>query len=630
MVEVKLQFNMDVRDEVPEKDTKVFFVTTVCEPTEQDIEDILNICEHGTDCDDDSDRNKDEDEADDVHRNKDEDEAADNETVDNDDDDSNDEGELVDDDENVKNNESDTDNIDINVDYGDEDDDDDGDEDDDDDDDDQDDQDASGVDEVVNNKESTYNCFSRNSSEQETFTGNNNLIKLENDSENNLPSNNMIEGTNSDNSNSDSYLPSLISEINSQYESSITDIVKQERSDDEETVDYSNSSVEFIQRYLEEASQYQTCELTLPEDFIAGTDTGVQNSEQSTLSAYTGVQISGQNTLGAYTGVQNSEQSTLGAFTGVQISGQSTLGAYTGVQNSEQSTLSDILQETGGYSSTNVKRRISSRKKGNYLCYIEQASHSDISQESDGYASNTRKISSRKKRNYSCDVCGKHLTDKSKLKKHKRFVHSSKEKNAERESIFKCDICGRKFKWSGNLKRHIRWHKGQPRYKKNSEGKYKWECIACGKTLPDKYSLKAHLRVHTGERPYKCDGCDATFAVSTSRYKHMKYSCKKIPPELREKKRTLLRNLPCPICNALYNNRWDLNKHLVIHTGERNYACHICRHTFSRISTLNRHVRRHKNDVNKPFKCSHCLKCFVTIKGQRTHELKCSMGLMCK
>ncbi|XP_075224331.1 uncharacterized protein LOC142326076 isoform X12 [Lycorma delicatula] len=105
-----------------------------------------------------------------------------------------------------------------------------------------------------------------------------------------------------------------------------------------------------------------------------------------------------------------------------------------------------------------------------------------------------------------CDICGKVCSSERNLKSHKRYTHSTK----ERDHI--CEICGASFQFKDSLKNHIVVH--------SSERKY--ECSICNKTFKFKNVLNTHIkRVHSGIQPYNCDICGRTFKWKQTFDKHV-------------------------------------------------------------------------------------------------------------
>ena len=60
----------------------------------------------------------------------------------------------------------------------------------------------------------------------------------------------------------------------------------------------------------------------------------------------------------------------------------------------------------------------------------------------------------------------------------------------------------------------------------------------------------------------------------------------------------------CSICHKTFNQQINLKVHFRTHTGEKPYACSICSRAFNSSSDLKKHFRIHTGE--KPFKCQHC------------------------
>lgn len=105
-----------------------------------------------------------------------------------------------------------------------------------------------------------------------------------------------------------------------------------------------------------------------------------------------------------------------------------------------------------------------------------------------------------------CDICGKRLSNKEKLKFHRR-IHTG-------YKPFTCEICSKSFSRKEQLKEHERVHTGEKPY----------ICKFCGKGFTQRSPLRIHERTHTGERPYVCMICGKGFISKGVMDTHMK-SC---------------------------------------------------------------------------------------------------------
>ena len=74
----------------------------------------------------------------------------------------------------------------------------------------------------------------------------------------------------------------------------------------------------------------------------------------------------------------------------------------------------------------------------------------------------------------------------------------------------------------------------------------------------------------------------------------------------------------CDVCEKVFRQAGDLQRHVRIHTNEKPYECDVCEKRFRRSSCLKRHVRIHTNE--KPYECHVCEK-----RYRRSDHLKIHM-----
>lgn len=103
-------------------------------------------------------------------------------------------------------------------------------------------------------------------------------------------------------------------------------------------------------------------------------------------------------------------------------------------------------------------------------------------------------------------------------------------------------------------------------------------------------SLDHHIKmVHLKNTPFKCTAPGCSFhAMYESSYKvhlQIKHGNKK--------------NAICHVCSRTFAAEWYLNRHMLLHTGEKPYKCGECGKVFSDLSTYNRHKEAHLGRVHK-------------------------------
>ncbi|CAB1420376.1 unnamed protein product [Pleuronectes platessa] len=222
-----------------------------------------------------------------------------------------------------------------------------------------------------------------------------------------------------------------------------------------------------------------------------------------------------------------------------------------------------------------------------------------------------------------CDLCGKEFKCRSQLVIHFQ-THTG-----ERPHL--CDTCGRKFARQHQLKRHkILVHAGQRRGEGAPPYDLPFACSVCGKRLKSKALLAAHSHIHTSEKPHRCGVCLRSFQRATClkqhhlrvhlkmfKFKSLLSSHSLIHSELRphacdfcsrsfrrlshlKRHREVVhangarppQSFICHICGKDKKCRSQLDRHVIIHTGERPFACSLCSARFNRSGNLQQHRKR--------------------------------------
>lgn len=237
--------------------------------------------------------------------------------------------------------------------------------------------------------------------------------------------------------------------------------------------------------------------------------------------------------------------------------------------------------------------------------------------------------------NFVCDVCGKVLSSKYAMQRHKIVVHKTEgehfcnvciklfptaddlaehkskcvRKRGKLESSvrFECDICGAILKNRAVLNKHMRW-KHIPSAKKFQCKLCKaafvqqllleihhnrthldikeFMCSYCGRSFKTKDQLKCHTYSHTGEKPFECsfEGCTKSFRTRSNRETHFRTHSGEKP-------------LKCLVegCGRKFNYVIDLRRHKYRSHGifVKKYPCPICNEMFPENSFLKSHMLKH-------------------------------------
>ncbi|KAL6432545.1 hypothetical protein ACFW04_006842 [Cataglyphis niger] len=176
-----------------------------------------------------------------------------------------------------------------------------------------------------------------------------------------------------------------------------------------------------------------------------------------------------------------------------------------------------------------------------------------------------------------------------------------------------CDLCGKSFKHSNNLRGHKRIHLDESIKKRHM-------CETCGKAFRSRFHLREHMNQHNGNRPYSCEQCGKAF------YKRI---------QLRQHKLSHGSNKHvCPVCDATFNRRGNMNTHMKRHNAVGTYTCSVCTYKCKSMSELKIHRKKHteeeiidsikkKCNDKEIWKCNVCNKVFpkrtVLINHERVH-----------
>ncbi|XP_061565065.1 gastrula zinc finger protein XlCGF8.2DB-like [Cololabis saira] len=60
----------------------------------------------------------------------------------------------------------------------------------------------------------------------------------------------------------------------------------------------------------------------------------------------------------------------------------------------------------------------------------------------------------------------------------------------------------------------------------------------------------------------------------------------------------------CGICGKIFKHRYELKRHMIVHTGEKPYGCRVCGKRFSNQGNVKRHMSFHTG--GKPYGCDLC------------------------
>ena len=237
-----------------------------------------------------------------------------------------------------------------------------------------------------------------------------------------------------------------------------------------------------------------------------------------------------------------------------------------------------------------------------------------------------------------CEKCDITLKNKSTLRSHNR-VHKSKNivkciycnyitvfsSNPSNDPMirhlgnvhgallpFKCLYCDDKFSTYKLRKRHMKSHDEAKPFK----------CEHCQMAFIHDCQLKAHSEIHNTEKNQLCSKCLKSYPSERLLKTHQNIHTEQYKKKLLEANKYF-----CSLDNCTnttgYRSEKDLERHVMLHTGEKPFSCNVCDYTTSNINTLRKHERTHMGEGpdGKPYKCSMCDKRFRARGTLTQHEL---------
>lgn len=248
-----------------------------------------------------------------------------------------------------------------------------------------------------------------------------------------------------------------------------------------------------------------------------------------------------------------------------------------------------------------------------------------------------------------CSVCRKVLRDTATLERHKAS-----------HTLFQCTRCEETFTVFKPLLKHCEnVHKISKPFRCNHcpktfsrlrilighewkhTGHLPFQCAQCSLRFKTDTDLVSHQRVHTRDRPYLCANCGKTFSQKSNLLRHLnfihsefrnekKFFCSECEKSFKEKgsliKHQRIKHYnefcrhPCPYCGKMFSAS-SINRHKLIHTGERPFKCTVpeCEKYFRSTSEVKRHVLT-SHTTERPYKCDVCGKGFIKMYILKTHS----------
>ena len=137
------------------------------------------------------------------------------------------------------------------------------------------------------------------------------------------------------------------------------------------------------------------------------------------------------------------------------------------------------------------------------------------------------------------------------------------------------------------------------------------------------YSQNSPLTERTDEERSKKLDSGSTTDVEMNPSTDVDYSA---VPQNQFKSRSGKKSVKCSVCGKAFRNKYDMQRHYIIHTGVKPYDCKTCGKSYTHKSSLLAHMRIHSGE--RPYSCGQCGKDFTRRCLLRSH-MKVHAGEKC-
>jgi uncharacterized Zn-finger protein len=125
-------------------------------------------------------------------------------------------------------------------------------------------------------------------------------------------------------------------------------------------------------------------------------------------------------------------------------------------------------------------------------------------------------------------------------------------------------------------------------------------------------AMNENAIISVKNKNYSCTECEKSFVYKYDLTRHMHLH-------------TGEKLYSCNQCDKKFSQNSHLKEHMYTHTGEKPFACHQCNQKFSRNGDLKRHMLTHTGE--KPFACTLCHKSFTRNGSLKKHILRIHVGI---
>ena len=145
-----------------------------------------------------------------------------------------------------------------------------------------------------------------------------------------------------------------------------------------------------------------------------------------------------------------------------------------------------------------------------------------------------------------------------------------------------------------------------------------FKCYRCGICFTSVSSLHEHVKKHSYDdirkkQSVKCDICGQVLTKLKYLERHMLIHSGEKP-------------FPCQYCSERFRSTGELNSHAARHTSSEQHTCIKCNISFIRKETLNLHMKDKHMEGDRNFSCPHCVKIFK-YKSTLDHHMESHSGM---